>query len=78
MKGRTLKEHIEAVAAALGLKPVFGGATMSFMGWVFSSAGAAWCGAFIAFVGLLMNFYFTRKKDKREQEAHDARMKGLA
>jgi hypothetical protein len=73
-----MNEHIEAVLAALGLKPVFGGATMSFFGWVLSSAGAAWCGAAIAGVGLCANLYYTRKKDRREQEEHDARMKGLA
>lgn len=51
---------------------------MSFFGWMFSSAGAAWCGALIALAGLLMNAFYTRRKDRREQEEHEARMRGLA
>lgn len=73
-----MKEHIEAVLAALGLKPVFGGAAMSVWGWVFSSTGAAWCGALIALVGLWMNWHYNARKDAREQAEHEARMRGLA
>jgi hypothetical protein len=72
-----MQEHIEAVLAALGLKPVWGGTAMSIGGWLFSSAGAAWCGAVIAFVGLFMNWHYSRRKDRREQEEHDARMRGM-
>jgi hypothetical protein len=72
-----MREHIEAALAALGLKPVFGGAAMSVLGWLNSSAGAAWCGVWIAFAGLLLNWRYNARKDRREQEAHEARMKGL-
>lgn len=74
MKGRSMNQHVESVLAALGLKPVFGGAGVSFLGWLFSSAGAAWCGALIAMVGLLANLYYSSRKDKREQAEHEARM----
>lgn len=72
-----MKEQVEAAIAALGLKPVWGGTAMSIGGWLFSSAGAAWCGALVAIVGLAMNWHYTSRKDKREQQEFEARMRGL-
>lgn len=70
-------ENLEAVLTALGIKLTKGGAVVSFAGWLASSAAAAWFGAGIAACGLLVNWHFNRKRDKREQEEHEARMKGI-
>jgi putative copper export protein len=70
-------DNLEAVLSALGLKATKGGAVVSVFGWLASSAAAAWFGALIALAGLCLQFYFNRKRDKREQQAHEARMKEI-
>lgn len=50
---------------------------VSILGWLFSSAAAAWFGAWIAVAGLLLNAHYTRKRDQREQREFEARMKEM-
>lgn len=71
-------DNVETVLAALGLKFTKGGAAVSVLGWLASSAAAAWFGAAIAAIGLAVNVYFNWKRDKREQMEHEARMKEMA
>jgi hypothetical protein len=67
-------DNFETLLATLGLKATKGGAVVSIGGWLLSSAAAAWFGAGIAAIGLLVNVYFNWKRDKREQEEHELRM----
>jgi uncharacterized membrane protein YebE (DUF533 family) len=67
-------DNLETALAALGLKATKGGAAVSFFGWVFSSAAAAWFGALVAFAGLCVSWYFNWKRDQREQAEHELRM----
>jgi hypothetical protein len=70
-------DNIEAWLVALGLKTSTGGALVAFVGWLSSSAAAAWFGALVGMAGLLITWWFSRRRDRREQEEHDAKMKGL-
>lgn len=62
--------------AATG-KVTVAGAGTGFIGWLFSSQAVGLLGVGIAFCGALMQFYFLRKRDKREVAEHEARMKAL-
>lgn len=72
-----MREQIEAWLSAFGFRATGGGATVSLLGWAFSSAAAAWCGAVVALCGLVLNTYFNRRRDRREQAEFEARMKAL-
>jgi lysozyme family protein len=48
-----------------------GSGTAVYFGW---DTFAALCGVVIAAAGLGLSWYFQRKRDRREQEAHDRRM----
>ena len=67
-------DNIESVLAALGLKATKGGFAMSVLGWLASSAAAAWFGAIVAVCGLALNAWFSWKRDQREQMEHEVRM----
>lgn len=67
-------DNVEAWLAALGLKVSKGGAGLAVLGWLSSSAAAAWFGALVAFCGLCVNAWFNWKRDRREQREHEARM----
>jgi uncharacterized membrane protein YebE (DUF533 family) len=70
-------DHLDAFLAAIGMKATKGGAVVAFAGWAISSAAAAWFGAMVALGGLGISAYFSWKRDKREQQEHDARMKEI-
>lgn len=73
-----------AVAAGIGQKTTLFGAAGATGGWVFSSEHAALAGLLIAFVGLLINWYFRkveadikREENERQKREHAARMRQL-
>lgn len=66
--------NIEAFAAAIGLQVTKGGGVVSIAGIVFSSWFVGLLGVCIAAVGLWVNWHFQRKRDKREEDEHQARM----
>lgn len=68
---------IESVLATFGLKASGAGAVGAVIGWLLSSAAAAWFGVLVALAGLLVTWHFNKKRDQREQAEHEARMKGL-
>lgn len=72
-----MDEHIDVTLAALGSKATFAGAGASFLGWFFSSQFSVLAGVVIGALGLLLNFYFRRRQDAREQQEHEARMRKL-
>ena len=68
---------IDATFAAAGSKATYAGAGASVSGWLLSSEGAAMCGIIIGLLGLIVNFYFKRREDKRLQAEHEIRMAEL-
>lgn len=71
------KAAIEAGAATLASKATMGGAIATLWGWLASSQFIGVAGLGIALVGLLVNWYFRARGDKREQKEHEARMRKL-
>jgi hypothetical protein len=64
----------EAVLATVGHKAAQVGAGTTVLGWLLSSQGTAVLGISIGVCGLLIQWYYRRKQDKREQAEHERRM----
>lgn len=68
---------IDAAMAAAGSKAAYAGAGTSLSGWLLSSEAGVLAGIVIGVTGLIINYWFKRREDRRLQEEHDARMAGL-
>lgn len=69
---------IDAAIAAAGSKATYAGAGASLSGWLLSSEAGVMFGIVLGIIGLLVNFYFKRREDRRLQAEHDARMAEIA
>lgn len=68
---------LDSSLAAAGHKTTVVGATGSGLGWLLSSEFGVAIGILAAIAGLATNFYFSRKRDKREAAEHELRMREL-
>jgi len=68
---------IETTLAAAGSKATYAGAGMTISGWFLSSEFAVLCGILLGICGLVVNFLFQLKRDRREQREHRARMEAF-
>jgi len=66
---------IDAVGVAAGKVGTYGGGTSALVFGLSASEFAAFVGAVVAVVGLAVQWYFNRRRDRREQAEHVARMK---
>lgn len=60
--------------ATLGSNTTYTGATTTTVSWMLSSEFGIAMGIFIGVLGFAMNWYYSRKRDQREQAVHDAFM----
>lgn len=67
----------DATLAAAGSKAAYTGGSTAVIGWAMSSEVAAMLGVLIGIAGLLVNWYYRHKQDRREQREHEARLKGI-
>lgn len=51
-------------------KVVGTGSAVTVMGWIASSDFGFWVGVLIGVIGLLINFHYSRRHDRRADEAH--------
>lgn len=65
----------EASVAAIGSKATLTGGATSAAGFFMGINWIGWIGVGVAVLGLLINFYFSYQRDRREQQEHEARMK---
>ena len=71
-------EHaLDATLAAAGSKATYGGAGASVVGWLMSSEFGVVAGIIIGIAGFCVNWYYRHKQDRREQEEHERKMRGL-
>lgn len=66
---------VETALAAVGSKATYTGATATTFGWVLSSEFGIAVGVLIGILGFLLNWYYSRKRDQREQAAHAVLMR---
>lgn len=69
-----MNESQQAALAALGSKATYGGAGTSVAAWAVSSEAGIVIGIVIGVAGLLVNWYYKAKQDKREQREFEKRM----
>lgn len=72
-----MDERLEAAGVVVGKVGTYGGGTSALFFGLTASEFAAFVGAVVAVVGLLVQWYFNRRRDRREQAEHEARMRQL-
>lgn len=60
--------------ATAGSKATYTGATTSVAAWVLSSEFGVLFGLMLGLLGLLINWYYKAKEDRRRQEEHNRKM----
>lgn len=68
---------MEASISAVASKATGAGSAFTVFGFITSSNIGMWLGVLVGFTGLVVNWYFKRKADKRAEEAHQAYMRKL-
>lgn len=71
------QEQIDATVTAVATKTTLAGAITSVWGWFVSSEFGVLAGVLIGVAGLLMQWHFKRREDRRAQAEHEARMRKL-
>ncbi len=73
MKELDMTAHDQAMAA-IGSKATYTGASTSVVGWILSSQFGVLVGILIGLAGLMINWYYRHKQDRREEAEHKKRM----
>lgn len=68
---------MEATAASVANKTTMAGAAAGLTGWLTQINWLGISGVLIAVLGLLVNFYFQHRRDKREAAESAARIEAL-
>jgi lysozyme len=71
---QTTTHALDATVSATASKATYGGAGMTIGGWFLSSEFAVLVGMLAGVCGLLVNWYYKAKEDRRLQAEHDRRM----
>lgn len=69
-----LQEHTDAIAVTVGKTATYSGGASAFVFGLTANELAAFGGLFVAIIGVCIQWYFGRKRDRREQEYHQARL----
>lgn len=77
MKQELSELSTETAVAAVGSKITYGGAATGAVGALTSVNWIGWIGVIVAILGLSINFYFSWKKDQREQIESNLRIRKL-
>jgi len=75
--GQTSGGVVEVVGASIAQKVTTAGAAAGFLGWLSQVNWVGLTGALVAIAGLLMNWYFQRRRDRREADESAARIQAL-
>lgn len=73
----SFQETVESTVSAVASKATGAGSAVSVVSWFASFDFGLWAGILIGFAGLVINWYFRRKSDKRAEESHLAFMTKL-
>lgn len=70
-----INDHTLDTLVTVGQRTTQGGAIATVGSWLLSSEAGIAAGILIGVSGLAMNWYYSRKRDQREQAEHEQRMK---
>ena len=65
-----MKDEVISAAATAGNKLTASGVITSLTGAAINSGPTFWVGTFIGLVGLLVNWYYRHKEDRRREAEH--------
>lgn len=68
---------LDSTIAAGASKTTYAGAGISVGGWLVSSEAAVLVGMAIGVAGLIVNWYYRARDDRRAQAEHEARMRQI-
>lgn len=74
---RQVGEAIEATVASIASKAASTGTAVTILGWLTSSNFGMWMGIVLGLAGLMVNWYYKQKADRRHDEAHKIRIRQL-
>lgn len=72
------KESVEAMVASISSKATTGGSAAVVAAWWTNVDWGLWIGLAIGVTGLLVNWHYKRKSDRRAEEVHRAHLLALA
>jgi hypothetical protein len=67
-------EHTDAIGIVAGKVASIGGGASAFLFGLTANEAAALAGCLVGCAGLLVQVYFSRRRDRREQLEHEIRM----
>lgn len=70
-------EAVEAAVAASASKATYGGAATMGVGWLMSNEFAVLAGLVLGFAGFVVNLYFRRRQDRRDEREHALRIAAI-
>ena len=70
-------QHIEAVGVTVGKVASIGGGTAGLVFGLTANEVAALAGIVIGVLGLLVQWHYNRRRDRREAAEHEARMERM-
>lgn len=77
-KQGTIDHATDLALASVASKTTQVGAVTVLGGWWFTNEAAVLYGLIIGLVGLIVNWYYRRKADRREEELHKFKIKELS
>lgn len=66
----------QSLGEAAGVTTTQAGAGTAVVSWLLSSEAGIAAGILIGVIGLLMQWHYHKRRDRREQAEHEARMRG--
>lgn len=70
-----LDEQADAIGVAVGKTATFSGAGAAFVFGLSANEFAALVGVFVGIAGLCVQWYYNRRRDRREDELHAVKLK---
>lgn len=71
------QQHIEAIGVTVGKVASVGGGTAGLVFGLTANEIAALAGIVVGILGLLIQWHYNRRRDRREAAEHEARMERL-
>ena len=70
-----LEEQTDAIGVAVGKTAAYGGGASAFLFGLSANEVAALLGVVVGVIGLFVQWFYNRRRDKREQELHAVKLK---
>src|SRR3546814_3096754 len=74
-QGPGMIDDVDAAGLLVGKTATFGGSASAFLFGLSANEVAAVVGALVAVIGLCVQVFYNRRRDRRETEEHKARMR---